>query len=191
MSNKKTILILVLLGIVSIVVGLIIMFISNIKKDQEEMNQRMTKISSKYETFKTEVEKINTERDSMHKDFLDTIYYETFEENEAKYKKRLYEYEKAVTDLSKANTTLKEYCKNGIYYSSSDINSKCNAFNLAYEQLINTFVDDINKYNGNISQYNSWLKEQNNTTKKELETYETKKTYIDYNKDGKYTGREE
>lgn len=191
MSNKKTILILVLLGIVSIVVGLIIMFISNIKKDQEEMNQRMTKISSKYETFKTEVEKINTERDSMHKDFLDTIYYETFEENEAKYKKRLYEYEKAVTDLSKANTTLKEYCKNGIYYSSSDINSKCNAFNLAYEQLINTFVDDINKYNGNISQYNSWLKEQNNTTKKELETYETKKTYIDYNKDGQYSGREE
>lgn len=191
MSNKKTTLILVLLGIVSIVVGLIIMFISNIKKDQEEMNQRMTKISSKYETFKTEVEKINTERDSMHKDFLDTIYYETFEENEAKYKKRLYEYEKAVTDLSKANTTLKEYCKNGIYYSSSDINSKCNAFNLAYEQLINTFVDDINKYNGNISQYNSWLKEQNNTTKKKLETYETKKTYIDYNKDGKYTGREE
>lgn len=191
MSNKKTILMLVLLGIVSIVVGLIIMFISNIKKDQEEMNQRMTKISSKYETFKTEVEKINTERDSMHKDFLDTIYYETFEENETNYKKRLYEYEKTVTNLSKANTTLKEYCKNGIYYSSSDINSKCNAFNLAYEQLINTFVDDINKYNGNISQYNSWLKEQNNTTKKELETYETKKTYIDYNKDGQYSGKEE
>ena len=182
---------LVLLGIVSIVVGLIIMFISNIKKDQEEMNQRMTKISSKYETFKTEVEKINTERDSMHKDFLDTIYYETFEENETNYKKRLYEYEKNVTNLSKANTTLKEYCKNGIYYSSSDINSKCNAFNLAYEQLINTFVDDINKYNGNISQYNSWLKEQNITTKKELETYETKKTYIDYNKDGQYSGKEE
>lgn len=191
MSNKKSTLILILLGILSIVLGFIIMFISNIKKDQQEMNSRMTKIGSKYEAFKKKVEEINVIRDNLHKEFLDTIYYETFSENELKYRKSLYNYEKLVTDLSKKNSTLKEYCKSGIYYSSSDINNKCNAFNLAYEQLINTFVDDVNKYNGNIAQYNKWLKEQNKNESEKIENYATKKTYIDYNKDGQYSGKEE
>lgn len=191
MSNKKSTLILILLGILSIVLGFILMFISNIKKDQQEMNRRMTKIGSKYDSFKNKVEEINTVRDTLHKEFLDTIYYETFSENELKYRKSLYNYEKQVTDLSKSNSTLKEYCKSGIYYSSSDINNKCNAFNLAYEQLINTFVDDVNKYNGNIAQYNKWLKEQNKNESEKIENYETKKTYIDYNKDGQYSGKEE
>lgn len=191
MSNKKSTLILILLGILSIVLGFILMFISNIKKDQQEMNRRMTRIGSKYDSFKNKVEEINAVRDTLHKEFLDTIYYETFSENELKYRKSLYNYEKQVTDLSKSNSTLKEYCKSGIYYSSSDINNKCNAFNLAYEQLINTFVDDVNKYNGNIAQYNKWLKEQNKNESEKIENYETKKTYIDYNKDGQYSGKEE
>ncbi len=191
MSNKKSTLILILLGILSIVLGFIILFISNIKKDQQEMNRRMTKIGSKYDTFKNKVEEINVVRDNLHKEFLDTIYYETFSENELKYRKSLYNYEKQVTDLSKKNSTLKEYCKSGIYYSSSDVNNKCNAFNLAYEQLINTFVDDVNKYNANIAQYNKWLKEQNKNESEKIENYETKKTYIDYNKDGQYSGKEE
>lgn len=191
MSNKKRILIVVLLGILSIFVGFILMFISNIKKDQKEMNSRMSKINTKYEAFKKEVENINVDRDKIHKEFLDTVYYETFEQNEPNYKKSLYNYEKNITDLSKKNSKLKEYCKVGIYYSSSDTNSKCTSFNIAYEQLINIFVDDINMYNGNIKKYNSWLKEQNNTTSKELEIYKTNKTYIDYNKDKKYSGKEE
>lgn len=191
MSNKKTILILVLLGILSIIVGFILMFISNIKKDQQEMNNRMSKINTKYEKFKKEIEKINIERDSLHKDFLDTIYYDSFATNELKYRKSLNNYEKEVTELSKNNSDLKEYCKLGIYYSSSQTNSKCNAFQLAYEQLINTLVDDINQYNDNINKYNNWLKEQNNTTAPAIEIYKTKKTFIDYNKDGQYSGKED
>ena len=150
MSNKKTILILVLLGILSIIVGFILMFISNIKKDQQEMNNRMSKINTKYEEFKKEIEKINIERDSLHKDFLDTIYYDSFATNELKYRKSLNNYEKEVTELSKNNSDLKEYCK-----------------------------------------YNNWLKEQNNTTAPAIEIYKTKKTFIDYNKDGQYSGKED
>lgn len=191
MSNKKKTLIFILLGVLAIVLGLIIMLISNIKKDQQQMNQRMNKISSSYDVFKKEVEEVNLLRDSIHKEFLDTIYYETFIEQEGKYRKSLYDYEKKVTDLSKKNAKLKEYCKNGIYYSSSDVNNKCSAFNLAYEQLINTFVDDVNKYNGNIKEYNKWVKGQNKIEQKTFKNYETKKTYIDYNQDGQYSGKEE
>lgn len=191
MSNKKKLLILFLLGAVSIITGLILLFISNLKKDQKEMNDRISVIIKQYDEFSSEIEKVNATREELHKDFLDTIYYDTFEKNDTSYKNRLLEYEEAITKISKDNKTLKEYCNSNIYYSSSDANSKCSAFNLAYEQMVNTFVDDINKYNSNITKYNSWLDEQGNTTSLRLEKYATKKTYIDFNKDGDYSGKEE
>lgn len=191
MSNKKKLLILFLLGAVSIITGLILLFISNLKKDQKEMNDRINVIVKQYDEFSNEIEKVNATRDELHKDFLDTIYYDTFEKNDTSYKNRLLEYEEAITKISKDNKTLKEYCNSNIYYSSSDANSKCSAFNLAYEQMVNSFVDDINKYNSNITKYNSWLDEQGNTTSLRLEKYATKKTYIDFNKDGDYSGKEE
>ena len=191
MSKKKTILILILLGILAIVVGGVLLFIADLKKDQQEMNSRMSKISSNYQEFKSGIEKINEKRDTLHKEFLDTVYYDSFYEDEKKYRTTLYNYEKELTNLSKDNEKLKEYCKVGIYYSSSDINSKCSAFNLAYEQLVNTFVDDVAQYNSNIGEYNKWLKEQNNNLDKQTKTYETKKTYIDYNQDGEYSGKDD
>lgn len=191
MSNKKHILILVLLGILSILIGLILMFITNIKKDQQQLNNNISKINKDYANFKKDIEEVNKTRDELHKNILDTVYYESFESSENEYKKALYNYEKTVTDISKNYANLKGYCEVGIYYSSSDANSKCNAFNLGYEQLINTFVDDINMYNNNVKKYNNWLDEQQNTTSKKLEGYKTKKTYIDYNKDGEYSGKED
>ncbi len=191
MSDKKKITILILLGIISIVVGLIILFISNLKKDQQNMNDRISIIIKEYNSFSQDLNKVNKTRDTLHKDFLDKIYYDTFEKNDTSYKNRLLEYEEDVTDISKNNKKLKEYCNSNIYYSSSDANSKCSAFNLAYEQMVNSFVDDINKYNSNISAYNSWLNEQGNTSSLKLEKYKTKKTYIDFNKDGNYSGKEE
>ena len=191
MSNKKHILILVLLGILSIVIGLTLMFITNIKEDQQQLNNNISKINKDYAGFKKDIEEVNKTRDELHKNILDTVYYESFESSENEYKKALYNYEKTVTDISKNYANLKGYCEVGIYYSSSDANSKCNVFNLGYEQLINTFVDDINMYNNNVKKYNNWLDEQQNTTSKKLEGYKTKKTYIDYNKDGEYSGKED
>lgn len=189
MNKKKGLIILTLTGILAIITGVVLMFISSVQKDQKEMNDRMKKINTIYNQFKTDMEEINTERDNIHKEFLDTIYYDTFLQNETNYRKKIYYYEKNVTSLSKQYTKLKEYCKLGIYYSSSDTNSKCNAFQIGYEQLINTLVDDINKYNNNIQLYNKWAKDNN--IESQLELYETKKTYIDFNKDGNYSGKED
>ena len=191
MSDKKKVIVIFLLGMISLITGFILLFISNLKQDQKEMNNRISIIIKKYDKFSSELEKVNTTRDELHNDFLDTIYYDTFEKNDTSYKNRLLEYEEAVTKISKDNKTLKEYCNSNIYYSSSDANSKCSAFNLAYEQMVNSFVDDINKYNSNITKYNSWLDEQGNTVSLKLEKYKTKKTYIDFNKDGDYSGKEE
>ena len=191
MSDKKKVIVIFLLGMISLITGFILLFISNLKQDQKEMNNRISIIIKQYDKFSSELEKVNTTRDELHNDFLDTIYYDTFEKNDTSYKNRLLEYEEAVTKISKDNKTLKEYCNSNIYYSSSDANSKCSAFNLAYEQMVHSFVDDINKYNSNITKYNSWLDEQGNTVSLKLEKYKTKKTYIDFNKDGDYSGKEE
>ena len=85
MSNKKKLLILFLLGAVSIITGLILLFISNLKKDQKEMNDRISVIIKQYDEFSSEIEKVNATREELHKDFLDTIYYDTFEKNDTSY----------------------------------------------------------------------------------------------------------
>lgn len=191
MSNKKTTLILLLLGVVSLISGFILMFVSNIKKEQKELNDRIQPIKEGYDKFSTELKKINELRDQIHKDFLDKIYYDTFEQNHTEYKKRLIDYEKKVTDLYKQNKKMATYCGADVYYSSIDANSKCQSFNLAMEQMINSFVDDINMYNKNIDDYNQYLVSKNNTTSPKLEKYQTEKKYIDFNHDGDYTGKEE
>lgn len=119
------------------------------------------------------------------------MYYETLTQNDTAYKTKLTDYETQVAKISQSTKTIREYCKDGIYYSSSDVNNKCNSFKLGYEEMVNSFVDDINTYNKNITAYNKYLDDEGNTTSLKLETYQTKKTYIDYNNDGKYSGKEE
>ena len=75
LKNKK-VKILVLIGITCIIWGLILMFVSSVKKDQKEMNARMDKIVNSYDKFSKKIEEFNTMRDSLHTEFLDKVYYD-------------------------------------------------------------------------------------------------------------------
>ena len=190
-KNKKM-KILILIGITCVIWGFVIMFISSVKKDQKEMNSRMDTILKSYDGFRKKIEEFNTMRDTLHTEFLDKVYYETLESNDSEFKNKLKTYEELVSSISvSTKDNLREYCKDDIYYASSDVNSKCAAFKQGYEEMVNSFVDDINSYNSNLTQYNSWLDSNGKTDSIKLETYQTKKTYIDYNKDGTYSGRDE
>ncbi len=190
-KKSKKVLILSLVGITCIIWGLITMFITSVKKDQKEMNARMDTIIKKYDEFSKNIEGFSKTRDEIHQGFLDSIYYENLEKNDTGYKNKLYDYEKLVSSISKNSKVLRNYCQEGIYYSSSDVNSKCIAFKQGYEEMVNSFVSDVDLYNDNIKKYNEWLTTENKTESLKLESYETKKVYIDYNKDGKYSGKEE
>ncbi|MDO5003755.1 MAG: hypothetical protein Q4E39_05990 [bacterium] len=188
-KNKK-IKIIVLIGITCIIWGFVIMFISSVKKDQAEMNSRMDKIVKSYDDFSKKIEEFNNMRDSLHTEFLDKVYYEKLESQDTDFKNKLKTYEELVSNISlSTKNNLRKYCKDNIYYSSPDVNSKCAAFKQGYEEMVNSFVDDINSYNTNIEQYNNWLDNEKNTTSLKLEKYQTKKQYIDYNKDGTYSGK--
>jgi len=190
-DKKKLSIILGVVGVALIIFGIILSFISNVKKDQKEMNSRMDTIVTEYSKFEKNIEEFNKTRKSLHEEFLDKVYYETLTQNDTAYKTKLTDYETQVAKISQSTKTIREYCKDGIYYSSSDVNNKCNSFKLGYEEMVNSFVDDINTYNKNITAYNKYLDDEGNTTSLKLETYQTKKTYIDYNNDGKYSGKEE
>lgn len=190
-DKKKLSIILGVVGVALIIFGIILSFISNVKKDQKEMNSRMDTIVTEYSKFEKNIEEFNKKRKSLHEEFLDKVYYDTLTQNDTAYKTKLTDYETQVAKISQSTKTIREYCKNGIYYSSSDVNNKCNSFKLGYEEMVNSFVDDINTYNKNITAYNKYLDDEGNTTSLKLETYQTKKTYIDYNNDGKYSGKEE
>ena len=55
---------------------------------------------------------------------------------------------------------MRKYCQDDIYYSSSDVNNKCAAFKQGYEEMVNSFVDDVNIYNSNIKKYNKLSRSQ-------------------------------
>ena len=190
-DKKKLSIILGVVGVALIIFGIILSFISNVKKDQKEMNSRMDTIVTEYSKFEKNIEEFNKTRKSLHEEFLDKVYYETLTQNDTAYKTKLTDYETQVAKISQSTKTIREYCKDGIYYSSSDVNNKCNSFKLGYEEMVNSFVVVINTYNKNITAYNKYLDDEGNTTSLKLETYQTKKTYIDYNNDGKYSGKEE
>ena len=190
-KNKK-VKILILIGITCVIWGFVIMFISSVKKDQKAMNARMDTIVNSYENFSKKISEFNTMRDTLHTEFLDKVYYETLESKDAEFKNKLKKYEELVSNISvSTKDNLREYCKDDIYYASSDVNSKCAAFKQGYEEMVNSFVDDVNSYNNNLTQYNAWLDSEGKTESIKLEGYQTKKKYIDYNKDGVYSGREE
>ena len=183
---------LVLMGITCIIWGFVVMFISSVKQDQKQMNERMETIKTSYSEFSKKIEEFNTLRDSLHTEFLDKVYYETLEANDVSYKNKLKEYEELVSNISvSTKNNLRQYCSDDIYYSESEVNSKCASFKQGYEEMVNLFVTDIDMYNSNLAEYNKWLDSEGKTDSIKLEAYQTKKKYIDYNNDGDYSGREE
>ena len=190
-KKNKTIKILIILGIICVVCGFILMFISGVKKDQKEMNDRMDIILKSYKNFEKNIDKFNKMRDELHTEFLDKVYYETLATKDTEYKNKIKNYEELVSKISlSTKDNLRKYCVDDIYYSSSDVNSKCASYKLGYEEMVNSFVDDVNRYNSNLTQYNNWLDSNGKKDSLHLDLYHTKKKYIDYNKDGEYSGRD-
>ena len=72
-----------------------------------------------------------------------------------------------------------------VYYPDSSVNSKCSDYKLVYEQVMNYFVSDVGVYNNTIKTFNEQYAKNN-----KLVNYETKKDYVDFNKDGAFDGKE-
>lgn len=184
---KKKTKIIIITSIIIIILLIIGTFIVSMRKDKKKTNQVMDLILKDSKKFEDSVVSFNENRDNVYKTVFVETYYDTIKESYETWNNQLKDYEKTVDQIEKNSKNLKKYC-NGMYYSKAEVNQKCNDFTSLYEELINTFVSDITSYNQIIKEYNEYMKENNSN--ETLNTYDTKKKYIDYNKDKDYSGKE-
>lgn len=182
---KKKKIIIIIIPIV-LVISIIAYFIISFNNDKKETLDKMNNISTSYEEFKEVVLEFNQVRQDLYNNVFNGIYYDTLKVNYDIWKNKFSNYEDIVVKINDDNDFLKKYCKD-FYYPQQEINNKCKAFSIAYEEVNNLFVYDIELFNKNISSYNEYIEEQGSNDK--LELYVIDKKYIDYNEDGEYIGK--
>lgn len=186
-SKKKIILIFLILII--LLIGLFIcFFILDLKRDKNETILQMDVVVDAYNSFSLEVDNFNDIRNQLYLDIFENTYYETLSSNDKAFKEMFTNYEEEVDKVIDCSLKLEKLCKN-IYYPDSKINTKCSDFGSVYEQIINAFVSDVTLYNKNIDSYNKYQVDNNGDLF--LNSYVTKKKFLDYNGDKKYEGKEE
>lgn len=179
--------VLIGLSLLMIFSGCVSSFIIGLREDQAQVMARMDDVSNSFEEFSTEVSLFEEQRDTLYEGVLSNFYYETMFQEDTIVKNKLSNYEALVNEIDKKRNSLDKLCSE-VYYPDSAINSKCVNYKSIYEQVINYFVTDINYYNKTVNSYNSYAKSLGNPNV--VSNYKTKKTFIDYNKDGKYDGRD-
>ena len=178
MSNKKTLIIsiMVMLGIVILLVAIILFSFNN---QEEELQKNMQMIRSNYASFSaniTDNEQIRNELTSKIDEFDKTPY----EEEIGKFQDILKKYDKNIKYLDSVVKDMESRCK----HKYEDLNTRilCKGYDGLYESTVNKYVLKVKEYNDKVTAYN----------KKENKSYQLHKLvhedFIDYVKDGEYSG---
>ena len=163
-------------------------FVLGLQQDREATLKRMYKVDDEFEVFSANTSVFEENRDELYNVVLSNVYYDTMYDDDKDVKNKLSNYEHLVDELTKNTNKLDKLCTN-MYYSESATNSRCTNYKSIYEQVVNYFVSDIKVYNENINKYNKYQEEKGSSLR--LDSYKTKKVYIDYNNDKKFDGKEE
>lgn len=176
--------ILFVIGTLMIISGIATSFMSSFAKDISESKQNAEEIETKYLEFKDILTMLNGERENLYNDVINELYIEMVEEDYNMWLNTYKEYKKIVESIASYKNFIKERCFN-VNYTDSNIQSKCDSMLLSYETAINYYVKDVYKFNNFIETYNANIEETNQKALIELTEY----NYIDFNDDGRYTGK--
>lgn len=181
---------LFLMGLTLILSGSILVVVNNYKTNRaekiEQEKQMLKKIDTQYKAFQVEVQKIPEKRENVYKQVdAMTAYYSVFSNHYNQTVKLFNEYEEQIVALEKNAQELTNSCV-GKTYNREDTNQKCTVFIKNYEQVVNTFCNDIKAVNLLLQEYNQWIVDNKETSYKKLNLLQanTVKEYIDLNKDG-------
>ena len=188
-KRNKHLGIMILIGFLLIVIGIISYIIINYNDDQAEVKKRMDIVLNTYDTFKTDVDSFNTIRDNIYNEVLQDMYYETLKNNDTRFKELFNSYKKSLEVVDKDYKKIEDKCIN-VLHPNADVNNKCEAMIVGYEEVVNTYISDVESYNKNITSYNSFLKETNSTDTS-LEEIKLDRDYLDVNGDREYNGKRE
>lgn len=185
---KKVGVLLLTISIMMIISGTVSSFVVSLKADREKTQARMVIVNDSFEEFNASVTAFELSRDTLYTESLGNLFYDTLVTNDAVLKEKLSNYESIVDDVIKQVKNMDSLCKD-VYYPDSDVNSKCSNYKLIYEQVANYFIEDIKLYNTTIKTFNA--QQAAAGTGLSLVEYQTKKKYVDYNKDRVFEGRVE
>ena len=185
--NKKTSLILFVIGLILLSSGLVSSFVVGFREDKAATQLRMVNVEDVYETFQGQMDTFNDIRNHLYLTVFEDVYYDTLYTNDLELKKSFEQYEGVVDQLSNTADQLMELCSD-VYFSEKAVNTMCKGYPEVYEQVINAFVSDVFLYNDNIEQYNQYQTDAGSSLS--IEKYVTDKDYIDYNGDKEYSGKE-
>ncbi len=188
MNTKKIALFVLTLSFVLLVAGSVSSFVVGLKADRRDTLNRMYEVNDIFEIFSTNTTVFENVRDELYNQVLSKLYYDTMYQQDSDVKNALSNYEHLVDELMKNTYELNSLCEN-VYYPDKTANSRCKNYKSIYEQVVNYFVSDIDLYNKNIDKYNEY--QVSLGTLYRLRKYETNRTYIDYNQDNQYDGRED
>lgn len=176
--------ILFVIGTLMIISGVATSFVSSFAKEASESKRNAEEIETKYIEFKDILTMLNGERENLHNDVINELSLETVEDDYSTWIDIYEEYKKTIDKIASYKNFIKERCFK-VNYMDSNIQSKCDSMMLSYETAINYYVKDLYKFNNFIETYN-----ENVDEKKQKEFIElTEYNYIDFNDDGRYTGK--
>ncbi len=185
MRLKKGVLI-GLVGTLLVILGAILYFVIEVGKENNNEKKDTSKIVENYNIYKTFAEETSSWRSE---NILGDIFIEEVNENYKDWIEKYSEYKKKLDEHEEKSKELKELCVNKTY-NDSDIKSKCDAFVIAYETMVNYYVNDVNNLNKILEEYRS-----SNTIQNKLDNISDfnkgKYDYVDINDNGEYTGMNE
>ena len=176
---KKLAVALLVLAVALIVTGNSVLVYNLMKKEKINLKEITASIKKDYKIFKKDIEDFNTKKEEYDDQVASNLFLETVEEYD-KWIKVIDSYTKVINQIENDSETLKQNCINKTYVDEETKN-KCDAFILAYEESINSYVKDINGFNNELSSIKSNLKK---SEKEKISEYNLSYEYIDINSDG-------
>lgn len=187
--HNKHLGIMIFIGFLLIIIGIISYIIINYNNDQAEVRKRMDVVVDTYKTFRSDVDAFNTIRDNIYTEVMQDMYYQTLKDNDTRFEELYNSYKDSLEKVDEDYKKIEDKCIN-VLHPKADVNNKCEAMVVGYEEVVNTYISDVNSYNNLIKSYNKWL-ETNNSSDPKLEEIEIDRDYLDVNGDREYAGRKE
>lgn len=175
------------LGFIFLMSGGVSSFVVGLREDRKEISKRVGEVNDTFEIFSTNTSVFESLRDNLYENTFSKMFLDTMYQEDKVVKEKISNYEQLVDELTKNVKELNRLCDN-VYYPDSTVNSKCKNYKIIYEQVINYFVSDIEEYNQNIDKYNEYQTSIGNLLR--LRRYYTSRSYVDYNLDGMFDGKE-
>lgn len=188
MNMRKIAFTLMTFSFILIISGGVSSFVMGLKKDREVTFKRQDDVNNTFEVFSTNTTIFENVRDELYNDVLGVFVLDSMYSEDKEIKEKLSNYEHLVDELKSSTDELERLCT-GMIYPDNVANSRCNNYKSIYEQVNNYFVSDIEIYNQNIKKYNDY--QISNNTLYRIREYDTNKTFIDYNQDNHFEGKEE